>query len=334
MQAFLPDKLLREEWRAMAQNERRGQRAEFWKSLPALPERPEDGHKGTFGTALLIGGSYGMSGAIALAGAACLRSGAGLTRLAVPSVILDVVASFQREYTTLAMPSDGGGTIARDADLLALTKSAHAVAVGPGMGRSAGLDALVPEFFTQLDKPLVVDADALNALASAGIFTCASDAADAPCGARILTPHPGEFARLTGAKPSADAQGRIDAVKAFLDKALKRYDGALKADLVVALKGHETVVGRIEAQTQNIEIAVNKTGNANLATGGSGDVLTGVIVGLLAQKASAFDACRIGVALHGLAAELRSTLCTRGAIASDIVAFLPVAFDYYLEACE
>ncbi len=348
METFLPDAATRADWA----NEARlsGEKSAFWRSLPELPARPSNGHKGTFGTAVAVGGSRGMSGAIALTGAAALVSGAGLTRLVVPDPILETVAGFEREYTTIPVASDALGRLAFGAkdEILRQANGATAVAVGPGLGRSADLDALVAALFFELERPSVFDADALNALAAAGVFASNGPFAGREVrGARILTPHPGEFARLTGAKPPTDEAGRVDAARTFAERIGTLFDetnGKTKrteisenqdvksekaARFVVVLKGAGTVVA-----DETGRVAVNETGNSNLATGGSGDVLTGIVLGLTAQGAAPFDAARLGGALHGLAANLRSKIVSRGAVASDVVRFLPVAFDYLQTAAK
>lgn len=272
-----------------------------------------------------------MSGAISLTGSAALVAGAGLTRLFVPDSILETVAGFAREYTTIPGACDASGrlTSAASETILAEAANATALAVGPGFGRSAEATRLVVELFFELERPTVFDADALNALADADVFdeetngTSRRFAGRKPRGARMLTPHPGEFARLTGAKPASDRTARVDAATAFA-KRLERLFGGGDSDFVVVLKGAGTVVADGRGA-----VCVNETGNPSLATGGSGDVLTGVIVGLLAQGATPFDAARSAVALHGLAADLRATRSSRGAVASDVVRFLPVAFDFY-----
>ena len=267
-----------------------------------------------------------MSGAISLAGSAALVAGAGLTRLFVPESILETVAGFAREYTTIPGACDASGRLVSAASEAILTEAAGAtaVAVGPGFGRSAEATRLVVELFFELERPAVFDADALNALAEADVFDEGTKRFDGrkPRAARVLTPHPGEFARLTGAKPTGDRRERIDAASAFAKRAERLWGGG--SAFVVALKGASTVVADGSGAA-----FVNETGNPNLATGGSGDVLTGIVVGLLAQGAAPLDATRSAVALHGLAADLRSTLCSRGAVASDVVRFLPVAFDFY-----
>ncbi len=330
MDPFLPNWNDRDLWMKSAAKERR-ERTEFWSSVPNLPERPKDAHKGTFGTALAIGGSRGMSGAVALAGSAALFAGAGLTRLAVPDRILETVAQFQREYTTIPVACDSDGRFAAAAlsDLLAHAEKATAVAVGPGLGLSADLLKIVPELFFEMERPAVFDADALNALALAGVFDPHRPLTRVPRGPRILTPHPGEFARLSGRKPRSESE-RLDDARSFLDALQKRIDDAamLNDDKVfpvtLALKGAKTVV----AESRSNRIFVNDTGNPNMATGGSGDVLTGTILGLLAQTQNAFESTVLAVALCGLAADLRAKLCSRGGIASDAVRFMPLAMDY------
>src|SRR5262245_38224380 len=164
--------------------------------LPLVAPRSAESHKGEFGRALLVGGSRGMSGAIALAGKAALRSGAGLVTLAVPSSVQDVVASIEPSYMTHGLPETGGQIADGTADgLLALTQNATAVAIGPGLGRQRGISNLVERLYRAVMQPMVVDADALFALAERpGAMTN-------PAAARILTPHPGEFERLAGKRP-------------------------------------------------------------------------------------------------------------------------------------
>lgn len=341
METFLPDAATRADWA----NEARfiGEKSAFWRSLPALPARPSNGHKGTFGTALAVGGCRGMSGAIALTGSAALVCGAGLTRLVVPDPILETVAGFEREYTTIPVEADAAGRLAFGAkdEILRQADGATAVAIGPGLGRSAALDALVAELFFEIERPSVFDADALNALAAAGVFAPNGPFSGREVrGARILTPHPGEFARLTGAKPPTDESGRVDAARTFAERIgrfFSKTESVEKKDVknekaarfAVVLKGAGTVVA-----DETGRVAVNETGNANLATGGSGDVLTGIVLGLTAQGAAPFDAARLGVALHGLAADLRAKIVSRGAVASDVVRFLPVAFDFLRAAAK
>ena len=168
--------------------------------LPKLPPRKPDAHKGDFGTALIIGGSRGMSGAVTLAGMAALRGGAGLVRLAVPDVCLETIAGFEPSYMTVPLASDPAGRIALTAlpQIIEHSAAASVLALGPGLGRSDELNQLVARLYREIEKPMVVDADALNALSTQ------PDVLAKPGGPRVLTPHPGEFARLVGKKLDGD----------------------------------------------------------------------------------------------------------------------------------
>ena len=343
METYLPDAATRDEWRLKAENEATGERSNFWRDVPPLPDRPADAHKGTFGTALAIGGSRGMPGAIALSGAAALVAGAGLSRVAVPESILATVSQFQREYTTIPCACDEAGRFVDDAleTLLAESRRATAVAVGPGMGRSEALVRLVAELFFELEVPALFDADALNALAVSGVFS-RRFVGRVPKGPRVLTPHPGEFARLAGVMPTGEELNRRELSSAWLKNYVSTLYGSStsrnpssRQTATLLLKGANTVVTELtfpKVGGHKLVQTVNRTGDANLATGGSGDVLTGVVLGLMAQGVQSGAATRIGAAVHGLAAELRSTLVSRGALAGDVIRFLPSAFDYYSAA--
>jgi NAD(P)H-hydrate epimerase len=247
-----------------------------------------------------------MTGAVALAGMAALRGGAGLVRLAVADACLDVVAGIEPSYMTSPLPADRAGRIAYRAldRIVALAARATAVGCGPGLGRSLGLTALVARLYQHLAQPMVVDADALNALATRPEILAR------PGGPRILTPHPGEFARLLG----------VDGVPADQRRS-RGVEFAARCGLVLVLKGHRTLItdGRCEA--------INSTGNPGMATGGTGDVLTGLITALICQHLSPFDAARLGVYLHGLAGDLAAeALGQESLIASDLIRYLPAAF--------
>jgi ADP-dependent NAD(P)H-hydrate dehydratase len=276
--------------------------------LPRLPPRRPDAHKGDFGLALIVGGSRGMTGAVALAGMAALRGGAGLVRLAVPELYQDVITSFEPSYMTAALPADPSGRIAGNAyeAIAALSEPAAVVACGPGLGRSWDLDPLVGRLYQELHKPLVVDADGLNALSAD------PDLLAEPGGPRILTPHAGEFARLIGKR--LDGQERQAAA----------VELAARCNAVIVLKGHRTLI------TDGRRQAFNTTGNPGMATGGTGDVLTGLITALACQSLEPFDAARLGVYLHGLAGDLAAAeLGEESLIASDVMRFLPKAFQKY-----
>ena len=239
-----------------------------------LVARPRESHKGDYGRVLIIGGCRGMAGAVALAGQAALRSGAGLVRLAVPDGILDVVASHHTCYLTEPLPSDTVGRIDRSAidQILAAAEWADVVAIGPGLGQSDGLLEIVTHLFHHVRKPLVADADALNLLAGLE-SVCYSGAMP-----RVLTPHAGEYQRL-----AVEIQPET-----FADS----------NNVILVLKGPGTIV------TDGQQEYVNTTGNPGMATGGSGDVLTGMIAAFIGQIGSeskqALQAAKLGVYLHGL----------------------------------
>jgi ADP-dependent NAD(P)H-hydrate dehydratase len=281
-------------------------------ALPTLTPRRDDAHKGDFGRALLIGGSRGMAGAIALAGLATLRSGAGLVRLAVPDRTLETVAAFEPCFMTTSLPNDSSGRInlaARDA-LGPLLDAATCVALGPGIGRSDELNQLVEWLYVACPKPLVIDADALNAL-SAREQPLAGAA-----GTRILTPHPGEFSRL--AKPEQKQSWEEQAARA---EAMARKFVGDGRSLTIVLKGSGSLV------TDGVRSVRNQTGNPGMATGGSGDVLTGIITALVCQGLSPFEAAWLGCHVHGLSGDLAAAKYGETAmIARDLIEFLPAAF--------
>ena len=281
-------------------------------NVPRFPERKRDSHKGDYGRVLLIGGSFGMSGAIVMAGRAALVTGSGLVRLAVPERSLPMVASSMPELMTVAMPENRSGKISLDAyaRLMSLAEEADVVVIGPGLGRSAGLDALVMRLHREVKKPMLLDADGLNALASHSFDRMAESFAEATAngGWRILTPHPGEFARLCGTVIPFRMTERVDAARDFVTalnmrsamntRSLQGKSGGV----ILVLKGFETVV------TDGTRTYVNTSGNPGMATAGSGDVLSGVIASLVGQRFSPLDAAQLGVYLHGRTADLAHDL--------------------------
>lgn len=276
-----------------------------------LPARPTDGHKGTFGRVLIIAGSRGMSGAACLCGVSALRGGAGLVYLAVPQCVQSIVASYEPAYLTLDFPDladTGMLTEPVRQSLLSALKDKDAVAIGPGLGNSAAVGELVRFVLAETKVSVVIDADGLNVLADAFLADTFKTDVAAP---RILTPHPGEFARLSGLAMS-EIQSNREAVA---------LEFAARHRVILLLKGPQTIV------TDGERIAFNTTGNSGMATGGSGDVLTGLIVALLGQKLSPFDAARTGAYLHGLAGDLAAEeLSEPGLISSDLPLYLARAW--------
>jgi NAD(P)H-hydrate epimerase len=275
-------------------------------AVPRLPPRMPDAHKGDFGRVLIAAGSRGMTGAAVLCATAALRGGAGLVRVAVPAAALPLVAPGNPCYMTGPLPDEDGKLAAAAAGpLVELLRESTAAGVGPGLGRTPGVSAAVRAALEQTDLPLALDADGLNALPSP------PDLLKRRRGPLVLTPHPGEFARLTGSDVAA-VQVRREAVAT-------RF--AADHGVVLVLKGHRTVV------TDGRRVYLNTTGNPGMATGGSGDVLTGLVAALLGQKLEAFAAAQLGVYLHGLAGDLaREELGETALIASDILDYLPRAF--------
>jgi NAD(P)H-hydrate epimerase len=274
--------------------------------LPTLPPRGPDSHKGDYGRALLIGGSQGMAGAVALAGMACLRSGAGLVTLATAAQAQATAASFEPSAMTLGLPADEHGRISKKAReaIVSAAEGVTALALGPGIGRTDELVELVSWLYQHTAQPMVVDADALWALAQNKAALAKSG------GPRVLTPHPGEFARLLGVKKIAAGERESLA-----------HDFAVKAGVVLVLKGHRTVI------TDGEHTHLNETGNPGMATGGTGDVLTGIITALLCQGLAPLDAARLGVHVHGLAGDLAAAdLGQTATISSDLVRYLPHAW--------
>jgi ADP-dependent NAD(P)H-hydrate dehydratase len=276
--------------------------------IPRLPTRPRDAHKGLFGRILIIGGSRGMVGAPSLAGRAALRSGAGLVRIAVPASIQLTVASLVPCATTIPLTEDAGGRISSRAIpvILAALEENDIIAAGPGLGQSNELQGLLEGILRQGEKPVILDADGLNNLAALW-----HEKMQMPS-KTILTPHPGEMKRLWSAilreplPPDRQQQAQIL---------------ARKLQTVLVLKGAGTVI------TDEKITYVNKTGNPGMATGGTGDVLTGCIAGILGQGLAPFEAAVLGVYIHGRAGDLAAAERSEIALtAEDIIDFLPLAW--------
>ena len=276
--------------------------------IARLFDRPPDAHKGDFGRVLVVGGSVAMPGAVGLAGLAALRAGAGLVKIACPHGALHTAISICPCATGEPLPQNARGFATRAAieKILPLAKQHDVVAVGPGMGQNPATAAIVHALLKLRDKPVVVDADALNSLATLKNWkkSCRAKA--------VFTPHPGEMKRL------------VKAARLRLDPADRRNccdEFARHIGQVTVLKGAGTVV------SDGRRLFINRTGNPGMATGGSGDVLTGLIAALLAQGLAPFDAACTGVHVHGLAGDLAAESTGQiSLIATDLVHFLAPAF--------
>jgi len=278
----------------------------------AFPRRARSAHKGDFGHVLVVAGSIGKTGAAVLAAGGALRSGAGLVTVATPEPCLAVVATARAEIMTepLAVTGSGGLDPASLANLTALARERDAAVLGPGLGQDAGTRELVRRFARECPVPLVVDADALNALAALGAG--GRELLRGRGAATILTPHPGEMARLVG-RPTAELQR--DRVGAAL--MLARETGA-----IVVLKGERTVVAEPGGRA-----AICPTGNPGMATGGTGDVLSGVAGSLLARH-GALLAATAAPFVHGRAGDLVARrIGEEGLVAGDLVEALPEAIE-------
>ncbi|MDF1545853.1 MAG: NAD(P)H-hydrate dehydratase [bacterium] len=281
----------------------------------SLPKRDAEGHKGTFGKLLIVAGSLGMTGAAALAAKSALRSGCGMTKIGCPSSVLPVISTLCAESTGHPLPEvrkKGALALRSLGEIKRLLPQHDALVLGPGLGQHHETAKLVYRLVAALELPTVVDADGLNAIARN-----TSVLKESKCKALVLTPHPGEFQRLTGEEAPVEIHERISTAVRF----------ATEFGIVLVLKGSPTIIANSEGK-----VALNPTGNHGMATGGSGDVLSGIIGSLLAQGMGAFEAATAGVYIHGLAGDLASDMLTpRSVIASDILDNIPDAL-MYLEA--
>jgi len=271
------------------------------------PRRAPDAHKGSCGHALIFAGSLGMTGAAMLSARAALRVGAGLVTVAGPQSLNPILETALPEILTVPLPETDRASIAATAlpHVASLLEWATAVAVGPGLSQHSQTGEFVQGLIATCSRPLVVDADGLNLLA-AGERPCFG--ADRPT---ILTPHPGEMARLLKRSVREVQADRLAAAR----------EAAATFQALVVLKGARTVIAAPEGR-----VAINPTGNPGLASGGTGDVLTGIIVGLLAQGVAPWGAAVAGTYLHGLAADLAVDQgCEAALIAGDVVDQLPAA---------
>jgi len=291
-----------------------------------LPHRKPEGHKGDFGKLFVLAGSTGLTGAAAMAAKSALRSGCGLVKVGCPRTVLPIIASLAMEATSIPLPDvakKGALALRGLGEVRKLAEEHDAVIIGPGLGQHHETQELVRRFLAKLDKPAIIDADGLNALASVEQVsprpakggqkseTRALQDTKAPV---VLTPHPGEFTRLTGetTPPESQIHKRIEVAT----------NAARDLKCVIVLKGSPTLVADPSGACY-----VNPTGNNGMATGGSGDVLSGAIGSFLAQGMSTLDAAVCGVYIHGLAGDFAATdLTDRAMIAGDLIDYLPDAF--------
>ena len=276
---------------------------------PLIGPRPRSANKGSFGHVLVIGGSLGKAGAAAMAGMSALRVGAGLSTVATPRSVLPTVAGFHPEVMTEPLEETTEGTISMRAlaHVGSLARGKTVLAIGPGISRIAETSEFVREILRRSKAPVVLDADGLNA------FEGRTDELSGKSRPLVITPHPGEMARLAGSTVQMVQRDRINVARTF----------AREHRLMVVLKGHRTLVAHPEGV-----VWVNATGNPGMATGGTGDVLTGIVAGLIAQVPDRiFEAVLAAVHLHGLSGDIAcESLGEHSLVATDLLKTLPEAF--------
>ena len=275
--------------------------------VPVLPPRKPDTHKGDYGRVLVLAGSTGLTGAGSLCAFSCLRAGAGLVTIAVPATLYPIFAAKLTSPMARPIADSGDGNFSPKAldEALRLAEKATVAAIGPGIGTTSSTERFVLGFLEKTKLPVVVDADALNILAkNPGALGGLSARA-------ILSPHPGEMARLVNL-----TSNEVQARRLFL-----ATDFAARHSLTLILKGHRSIV------TDGARYFINHTGNPGMATAGSGDVLTGVVAALVAQGLSLFDAALLGTYVHGLAGDIAARVVGEiSLVAEDIMGNLPKAF--------
>jgi len=284
---------------------------------PLIGPRSMESNKGSYGHVLMVGGSLGKAGATAMAGFAALRAGAGLSTVATAKSVLGTVAGFHPELMTEGLPETPAGTISIKArkviEELAVGKTA--LAIGPGISRDAQTARLVRELVANVGVPMVVDADGLNA------FEGHTNQLKGKGRILVITPHPGEMARLAGCTVAEVQKDRLGVARKF----------ARKHDLIVVLKGYRTLVVKPDG-----EAWVNTTGNPGMATGGTGDILTGMTAGMIAQNPKrVLEAVIVAVYLHGRAGDvMRERVGEHSLVATDLILGLPEAFQRTRQAAK
>lgn len=284
---------------------------------PLVGPRPADSNKGSFGHVLVIGGSLGKAGAAAMAGISALRSGAGLSTVATPKSVQATVAGFHPELMTESLQETDAGSLARRAldSLSGLIRGMTVLAIGPGISRNAETAGLVRALVKDCATPVVLDADGLNA------FENRANELDGQNRTLVITPHPGEMARLLGSTIADVQKDRIQTARQF----------AREHQVIVVLKGNRTLVAHPHGA-----VWVNTTGNPGMATGGTGDLLTGITAGMMAQHPEdPLLAVLCAVHLHGLAGDVaRESMGEHSLVATDLLPALPEAFRRIRAAAE
>ncbi len=286
-----------------------------------IQKRPKYSHKGNYGHVLVVAGSRGKTGAAFMAARACMRAGAGLVTIGIPETLMDIFQSRVTEEMTLPLPDRGDGSLsARAAEVILrfLSERADVLCIGPGIGVSEETQGLTSEILRTSRSPVVMDADAINSIKDTSLLK----KTDAPI---ILTPHPGEMARLTSQKPKVKGQRSNDKESQTMiekDRINTALSFSKETGAYLVLKGVPTVIAEPEGRA-----FINSTGNPGMATAGTGDVLTGMIASFIAQGLTPLNAAILGVYMHGLAGDIAvREKGEHSLIASDIIESLPAAF--------
>lgn len=277
------------------------------KHIDKIPKRRKDSHKGDYGHVFVIAGSCGMTGAAYLVSQAAMRSGSGLVTCGIPASLNPILEVKTTEAMTLPLKETKEATlgIAAEKEIVEFSKKVDCLAVGPGLSGNVETKELVKIVLQKIDKPIVLDADGLNAVAD---YVSVIKKRKGPT---VLTPHPGEMARLIK-KDVSSVQSTREGVAKELAKSL---------DAVVVLKGHKSIVARPSG-----ECYINETGNSGMSSGGVGDVLTGIIASFIGQGIDVYSAAILGVYIHGKAGDMAANEKGQfGMIASDILYYLPYA---------
>ena len=275
--------------------------------LPVLlRKRKPDTHKGDYGYVLVVGASPGLTGAVCLSSLAALRMGAGLVTAAVPKTLNSIFETKLTEVMTLPLKDDKGFlSLDGFSDISNVLDRVDVIVLGPGASRGPSAQMLLLKIIKEVNKPLIIDADGINALAGNLDILKKRRAKNI-----ILTPHLGEFSRISGLS--------IDKIKKKRKSLVKEF--ALRYNLTLVLKGYGSLI------SDGKKVIENKTGNPGMATAGSGDVLTGMIAALVAQGVGAFEATKVATYLHGLAGDLAAKDLTQNClIACDIIDYIPKA---------
>ncbi|HPN66898.1 MAG TPA: NAD(P)H-hydrate dehydratase [Candidatus Omnitrophota bacterium] len=272
-----------------------------------IPKRRKNTNKGDYGHVLVIAGAPGFTGAAALCARATLLCGSGLSTLGIARGLNTILARKLTEVMTKPLPETKSGALSEKAfaPIMEFSKKADCVAIGPGLSRDPSTQRLVRKLIVSLRKPMVLDADGLNAIEGCAPLLKRARASV------VVTPHPGEMARLTGMRVEDISRNKERVAKTF----------ANKYNVVCVLKGHRTVVARPQGKQY-----VNKTGNPGMAKGGTGDVLTGMIASFIGQGMGPFEAASLSVYLHGLAGDLAAKEKGEASmLASDLLDKIPEA---------